>query len=297
MKFLNEYIFIIITGILSILWISYYINIIYNIFLKKNKNLHKNKLLSQLCQIFPLIIFIISARLFFYEPFTISSNSMYPTLFTGDCIIVQKFSCFKNNMYNNKIKFKKYKPIRNDVIVFQYPNYIQKNYIKRIIGMPGDTIVYHPFTKKLYIVNNGNIKHTNFFHDKLLTKADKTINLIYSQYNDKNVGTYRCLQRELYQEKICNHTHDIIITHGIKNFSYKPYKPYNYKKKWTWIIPKNKYFVIGDNRDQSSDSRSWGLISKENIIGKAKYVWCNVHYANKNWWNTILFNRIFKKIQ
>ncbi|WP_154061139.1 signal peptidase I [Buchnera aphidicola] len=255
------------------------------------------KLLIELIQYFLIIVFIFSIQLFFFQSFSISSNSMKPSLFEGDYILVQKLFYNTQNL-NKKIKFNSYKPKRNDVVVFKYPKNKNLKYIKRIIGLPGDIVFYHPFTKKIYIFNKINNKYS------IIKKKKKEIKYIISnqiknnkKFYNKNIHTYRSLIKESYKEIFKNHVHDIIVFHGIKNYLYL----YNIKnknqKKWTWIIPKDQYFVIGDNRDKSSDSRFWGLVKKENILGKAKYIWFSMNYKSKKWFHIIYFRRIFKKIQ
>ncbi|WP_172598702.1 signal peptidase I [Buchnera aphidicola] len=241
-----------------------------------------------------LIIFIISIRLFIFQSFTVSSSSMNPSLLTGDYILVQKFFYNIKNLIK-KIKFNNYQPKRNDIIIFQYPKNTRLNYIKRVIGLPGDMVFYNPFTKRIYIFKKINNKYTITYNKK--EKINNfTLNIIKNNknFNNKYFHTYRSLIQEKYQEKFKYHIHDIILFHGIKNSLYLYNK---HKTKWMWIIPKNQYFVMGDNRDKSSDSRLCGLVKKKNILGKAKYIWFSINYKSKKWLNIIRFHRIFKKIQ
>nr|WP_269471973.1 signal peptidase I [Buchnera aphidicola] len=244
-----------------------------------------------------MIFFIFGIRLFFYQSFSIYSDSMKPSLLEGDYILVQKLFYNINNL-NKKIKFNNYKPKRNDVVVFKYSKNKNLKYIKRIIGLPGDIVFYHPFTKKIYIINKINNRYSVIFNKKKEIK-----HIIFNQiknnknFYNKQTHTYRSLINEKYKEIFKNHVHDIMISHGIKNYLYLYNKKNKNQKKWTWIIPQDQYFVIGDNRDKSADSRLWGLVKKENILGKAKYIWFSINYKSKKWLNIIRFERIFKKIQ
>ncbi|WP_154029223.1 signal peptidase I [Buchnera aphidicola] len=255
------------------------------------------KLLIELLQYFFIIFFIFGIRLFFYQSFSIYSDSMKPSLLEGDYILVQKLFYNINNL-NKKIKFNNYKPKRNDVVVFKYSKNKNLKYIKRIIGLPGDIVFYHPFTKKIYIINKINNRYSVIFNKKKEIK-----HIIFNQiknnknFYNKQTHTYRSLINEKYKEIFKNHVHDIMISHGIKNYLYLYNKKNKNQKKWTWIIPQDQYFVIGDNRDKSADSRLWGLVKKENILGKAKYIWFSINYKSKKWLNIIRFERIFKKIQ
>ncbi len=238
-------------------------------------------------------------RLFCYEPFHIPSNSMNPTLLTGDFILVNKFLYGIKNPINNHVWIKNNLPKRNDVIVFSYSINKNINYIKRIIGLPGDIIEYNPFTKKLYIIEkntqiksfiNHNYSNKIIVTSKSFKKNDKNL-----QKNNNN-RTYHSIIVDCYVEKIKNQKHNIILLHGVKNYSFLYYKKLCGVKR-RWIIPEKKYFVMGDNRDKSMDSRLLGLVSEKNIIGKAQYIWLSINQYTKTWFQKIRFDRIFHKIK
>ncbi|WP_172575450.1 signal peptidase I [Buchnera aphidicola] len=277
------------TSIIIVLYsFNYKKNFNYINFQKKKK---KKKKIIELIKNFLILILILIVRLFFFESYIISSGSMKPTLFTGDCVIVQKFFINTNN-HNYHIWKNFYKPKRNDVIVFKNIHDNNINYVKRIVGVPGDIIFYHPFEKKIYI-----IKNKNFF----LKKKDKFLssNFIKNhKYKKLNfINTYHTLRLICCTEKHNGYSHDIIIIKGIKNCLFSINRGNKYIQKWVWIIPKDQYFVMGDNRDKSFDSRFWGVISKRNILGKVKFIWFSCNYTSKIWLKIVRFNRIFKKIQ
>lgn len=207
--------------------------------------------------LFPVFVVVLILRSFVIEPFRIPSGSMYPTLEIGDFIVVNKFAYgLRLPVLQNKI-LPIGDPKRGDVAVFRYPQAPEIDYIKRIIGLPGDEISY----------------------------VDKKIYLNGEQVEQVPIGRYVGVESgsvmtgaDLLQELLPGKSHEILIDQdriGQAQYSIK--------------VPEGHYFVMGDNRDHSADSRSWGFVPDENLKGRAFAVWMN-------WDSGIHFNRIGKSI-
>jgi len=200
--------------------------------------------------IFPVLLLVLVIRSFIYEPFQIPSGSMIPTLQIGDFILVDKYSYgLRLPAVSYKVWSNKY-PKRGDVMVFKEPKNPSVNFIKRVIGLPGDIIVYE--NKKLFI-------------------NDKEIEEVFVKELSDNfeVSLGRHLIYRIYTETIGEGVHKIRKDLDIIN---------NISQS-RWEVPPDHYFVMGDNRDRSNDSRYWGFVPEENIVGKAIYVW--MHW--KDW--------------
>ena len=187
---------------------------------------------------FPVILLVLLLRSFLAEPFHIPSSSMVPTLLIGDFILVNKYDYgVRLPVLHTKI-IKVGEPKRGDVAVFRYPNDPSVDYIKRIIGLPGDHIVYR--NKTLYI--NGVVMQ----HDAL--------------------GPYTGPDADgaaLSREHLGSVTHEVLTVPGM------------YSNEGEWTVPEGEYFAMGDNRDNSSDSRYWGFVPEQNLVGRAFFIWMN----------------------
>jgi len=198
---------------------------------------------------FPVLLLVFLLRGFVAEPFRIPSGSMYPTLEIGDFLLVNKFSYgFRLPIIHTKV-LEVGKPERGDIMVFRYPPNPTQNYIKRLIGLPGDVVKYQ--NKRLF-VNGAEVKAN--FDDK------------YS-YTAQNGG-----------DVTANKFTQLISTKSSSpvSFSTLQFDGYNRAQAKTWVVPQGQYFMMGDNRDNSADSRVWGFVPDENIVGKAFFIWMNV---------------------
>ncbi len=194
---------------------------------------------------FPVIIAVLVLRSFIVEPFRIPSGSMMPTLLAGDFILVNKFSFGVRLPVTNTKIMDSGAPQRGDVAVFRYPEDPSVAYIKRIVGIPGDRLEYH--NKQLYI--NGEVVTREPLEGDLPQAIPG-----YAVYPEQVGDTaFQTLQRK-----------------GHNNVA------------WSYVVPAGHYFALGDNRDNSRDSRSWGSLPEENLIGKAFFIWMN--------WDCITFN-------
>lgn len=198
---------------------------------------------------FPVILIVLILRSFLFEPFRIPSGSMIPTLKVGDFILVNKFNYgIRLPVIDTKI-FDVGSPERGDVVVFRFPSDPSLDYIKRVIGLPGDKITY---SGKNLLVNGIPIK-INMIGPYTETKEGLPI-----------PGAVRV--SEILDE---NKTHEILI---LSTVSPDP------RMQGTWIVPENHYFVMGDNRDNSNDSRMWGTVPEENLVGQAFMIWMNLDF-------------------
>lgn len=218
-----------------------------------------------------------------------------PTLLVGDFILVEKFSYGIKEPITNKILIRINLPQRGDIVVFKHPkNNI--DYIKRVIGLPGDKIQYDINKKKLKVcINYINQKNCE---NKLFIKYSKTelsnfFQKIYlfNENKTEKERIYNSIYFKKVEEQINNLKHNILILDGIKNkkndYYHQPDMP-----KLTWIVPKNKYFMMGDNRDNSLDSRYWGFVPEENLLGKAIKIWMSFEKKENEWPTGIRINRI-----
>lgn len=207
---------------------------------------------------FPVIALVFFLRSFLYEPFKIPSSSMVPTLVIGDLILVNKFTYGIRLPIINKKIVDMNDPQRGDVMVFKYPKDPSLDYIKRVIGVPGDKIEYR--NKRLTI--NGK----EAAYEPLPDYLDEE-HLSYSkQYRESFNGvSHRILNDERAPSYIQNPD----------PFPQRELCSYN-TEGFACTVPAGHYFMMGDNRDNSLDSRFWGFVSENNIVGKAFFVWMNL---------------------
>ena len=208
---------------------------------------------------FPILLIVLLIRGFIVEPFRIPSGSMLPTLEIGDFIMVNKFTYgLKVPVLHNTL-VEMDTPQRGDVVVFRYPQDATKDYIKRVIGIPGDKVVYKD--KQLRIngvpitqVEDGNEPYTSIYGTDLFEKT----------------------------EYLGDAQHNILVADiamgALEN---------------EWQIPEARYFVMGDNRDNSNDSRVWGFVPEQNLVGRAFLIWMNWNHNE----GEVKFSRIGNSIR
>lgn len=192
---------------------------------------------------FPVLLIVFLLRGFIVEPFRIPSGSMLPSLYIGDFILVNKFAYGVKLPVVNYRVFEIDQPERGDVVVFRYPRDPSLDYIKRVIGLPGDHIAY--YNKVLYV------------NSKPVARD------FVGQYK----GPGQTFANE-YVEKLSEGDHSILLL---------PARPNNLQGEY--IVPEKTYFVMGDNRDNSNDSRVWGPVPESNLVGKAFMIW--MHYSDE----------------
>jgi signal peptidase I len=206
---------------------------------------------------FPVILIVFVLRSFLFEPFKIPSGSMIPTLLVGDFILVNKFAYgIRLPVINQKI-IDINDPKRGDVMVFRYPDDPSLDYIKRVIGLPGDTIAYQ--NKRLSI--NGKAVDMQKIAD--FNHVDR---MYYSEQYTVNMGEV--------EHKVLNDADAPAFIRDVSNFPGRENCNYN-AVGVICKVPAGHYFMLGDYRDNSKDSRNWGFVPEQNIVGKAFFIWMN----------------------
>lgn len=235
--------------------------------------------------VFPVIAAVLVLRSFMFEPFQIPSGSMMPTLLVGDFILVQKFAYGVKEPLNNRTLLETGHPKRGDVVVFKYPEEPTVDYIKRVVGLPGDRIIYR--NKQLFIQP----ACAGSQDCPAIAKVEQT----FLNSGDFIQGG---VPLERYQEQLGNVSHRIL-----KNPQQPDYVPMYFHQPGNeadeWVVPEGHYFAMGDNRDNSKDSRFWGFVPERNLVGKAVFIWISFEFERDpgspipGWIPTgVRFNRI-----
>ena len=206
---------------------------------------------------FPVILFVFALRSFLVEPFRIPSGSMLPTLQDGDLILVNKFQYGIRLPVIDKKVIDVGEPKRGDVIVFRYPVDPNVDYIKRVVGLPGDVVQYQ---NKTLTINGDPVRHVR---DGDYFEPDR------SAY----VGRYT--------EELGEATHDILLNKQARQ-DYMAISNFPFRENCDYLgngvrctVPQGHYFMMGDNRDNSLDSRYWGFVPEKYIVGRAFFIWMN----------------------
>lgn len=207
---------------------------------------------------FPVIALVFVLRSFLFEPFKIPSSSMLPTLFVGDLILVNKFTYGIRLPVINKKVISLGSPQRGDVMVFRFPVDPKTDYIKRVVGTPGDKVEYK--NKRLTV--NGEV----FQYQQLNDFLDEE-KLSYSRHLTETTKARK--------HNILNDDYAPAFVRDAMNFPGKENCNYTVEG-FTCTVPAGQYFMMGDNRDNSFDSRYWGFVPEENIVGKAFFIWMNL---------------------
>ena len=227
-----------------------------------------NPIINWAYDFWPVLAVVLVVRSFLFEPFNIPSESMNPTLETGDFILVNKFAYgVRLPLINTKI-IDTGAPEHGDVAVFRYPVDPSISYIKRIIGLPGDTIAYQ--NGELFIngekqfSQKGNAVDLPVHYQDASGQQQKII--VDAQQWVVNIASHRFITQYIKATQS-----DGIAQQFIQQYQQKA--PLSLEQNWEVTVPEGEYFAMGDNRDQSADSRYWGFVPEANLTGKATYVW------------------------
>ncbi|MDD5241797.1 MAG: signal peptidase I [Sulfuricella sp.] len=210
---------------------------------------------------FPVILVVFTLRSFLVEPFKIPSGSMMPTLLVGDFILVNKYTYGIRLPVVNKKILEISQPHNGDVMVFRYPEDPSLDYIKRVVGMPGDKVSYRD-------------KHLTINGQPLKMESKGNYSYVKSGLNFVSAA--------LYSEQLGEHNHQTLVQPDaptvrlgdVRPFSNHENCVYN-EEGFTCTVPQGHYFMMGDNRDDSNDGRYWGFVPDRNIVGKAFMIWWN----------------------
>jgi len=268
-----EFLLVIMTAVSGLLWLADVL--LFSRFRQKQElSLQKKEplIIEYSRAFFPVLLAVLVLRGFLFEPFRIPSGSMMPTLLVGDFILVNKFSYgLRLPVTHHKVTSGD-KPKRGDVVVFRYPQDESQDYIKRIIGLPGDHVSY--YNRRLSI--NGEALNIEEDH-------------VYQGLADKNR-----MQRASGCARARAGCQVFVESNDGADYTVmtKPGTAYGINGEVT--VPEGHFFVMGDNRDHSNDSRIWGYVPEENLVGKAVWVW--MHWDWRENGSGLNLSRVGQKI-
>lgn len=270
-----------VTLILGMIWLAD--KLIFKQRKQKGKG-NENFAIAWAYDFFPVLAVVLVVRSFIIEPFNIPSSSMVPTLYTGDFIAVNKYAYgLRLPLTYNKIMATG-SPEHGDVAVFRYPKHPSIYYIKRVIGLPGDTVSYDDGVLSI----NGtpvptqpvNYTPPTELTDQLYTAGQQIGDSILSPEQAAELGKAEEAHTKYKAEQFGQHDYQVRYLDGVNSSQYgeflqqmSPQVLASGGKNWQIDVPQGHYFVMGDNRDRSEDGRFWGFVPDANLAGKAVYVW------------------------
>jgi signal peptidase I len=210
---------------------------------------------------FWVLLIVLIIRSFIIQPFKVPTGSLEPTILPGDFIAVNMFAYGLRFPVSHTKLLNIGEPERGDIVVFRWPVDPSIDYVKRVVGVPGDQVVY----KNKVLTVNGQVATQ--------TRLGPTLDLEASQYG----GDSPAIKVE---EDLTGVKHDILL---------RPNQP---ARDFNLVIPPGEYLMMGDNRDNSDDSRAWGLVPEKAIVGKAMIIWFSWNSAQGG----VQWNRIFKRL-
>ncbi|WP_127958865.1 signal peptidase I [Serratia microhaemolytica] len=253
---------------------------------------------------FPVLLVVFVVRSFIYEPFQIPSGSMMPTLLIGDFILVEKFAYGIKDPITQTTLIKTGQPKRGDIAVFKFPKDPSLDYIKRVVGLPGDRVTYDPVAKQVVVwpscgaapceqplpFSYGRVEESDFVQifsrNGMAEASGRFVQVPVSQRVPE--GGIRLMQRH---ETLGEVSHRILLVPGVQD-QIGAYHRQDGMPFAEWIVPAGHYFMMGDNRNNSADSRYWGFVPERNLVGRATAIWMSFEKQPGEWPTGIRFSRI-----
>lgn len=261
---------------------------------------------------FPVLAIVFIIRSFIYEPFQIPSGSMMPTLLIGDFILVEKYAYGIKDPITQTTLIKTGTPARGDIAVFKYPLDTRIDYIKRIVGLPGDIVHYDPLLKTISITTKSAciqsadnemacpapqklvyqpVEVSDFVQGTEIVKNGE-MSRFYQIVDDvaaEKLGLDELTRLNQRNELLGEQEHSILLDPNKSNSSYFRQQG---SPVATWLVPEGYYFMMGDNRDNSADSRYWGFVPEKNMVGKATTIWMSFEKQEGEWPTGVRLSRI-----
>lgn len=253
--------------------------------------------------VFPVLLVVFVVRSFIFEPFQIPSGSMMPTLLIGDFILVEKYAYGIKDPITQTTLIPTGHPKRGDVVVFKYPKDPSLDYIKRAVGLPGDRVTYDALSKTVSItpgcgggkcqtalpVTYTDVEPSDFIQTFSGFNGNEAGNGFFQVPQGESLpGGLRLATRN---ETLGDVTHRILLVTQMPSQTASYYQQPGQEQS-TWVVPQGMYFMMGDNRDNSADSRYWGFVPERNLVGKARAIWMSFEKQEGEWPTGVRLSRI-----